>query len=407
MHVRCLRAATLLITASLLLGASTCIAYAQGAFEINVGVEYAGNHATFTITVSHPFVDGTQDNFSLVFDADSDGITNRLISYHSNLDDHYPGNYWGMKDYKPWDSDPATPEPCGPLWHNDWEPVPSGWPVSETEMQTFTVSVPYDYLGGPGSEFRYAVWGIKIGVSDDDDPEGSIFGCWESSELYYLGTIPSQTDLVTTIISQEWIEEGSTYNVRFVVCNEGTDAAGSSVAGIYIDGSLEETVGIGALGPGDCTGTMTAGPFTVSGDGDIVMACADDNNQVAESNEGNNCRTVSEHGGGCFIATSACGPDDASVETLRAFRDTHLATDNIGSAFVSTYYKLSPPIAEFIDDHPSLKPVMRAALLPSVAISEAAVSTSLPMKTAIASSLMLISALAIVWLKRKSILRRF
>ena len=41
-------------------------------------------------------------------------------------------------------------------------------------------------------------------------------------------------------MSQEWVEEGSTYNVTFSVCNEGTASAGDSVAGIYIDGTWQQ-----------------------------------------------------------------------------------------------------------------------------------------------------------------------
>ncbi len=105
-------------------------------------------------------------------------------------------------------------------------------------------------------------------------------------------------------------------------------------------------------------------------------------------------------GGGCFIATSAHGPDDSSVETLRAFRDSHLATNGIGSGFISAYYKLSPPVAGFIDDHPALKPVVRAALLPAVGVSEAAVGVGLAAKAGIAASLLLASALAVIWQRR-------
>jgi hypothetical protein len=37
-------------------------------------------------------------------------------------------------------------------------------------------------------------------------------------------------------------------------------------------------------------------------------------------------------------------------------------------AFVSAYYRPSLPIAGFIDDHPALKPVVRAALLPAAGV---------------------------------------
>lgn len=108
----------------------------------------------------------------------------------------------------------------------------------------------------------------------------------------------------------------------------------------------------------------------------------------------------------CFIATAACGPDDGNVKTLRAFRDAHLMTDPTGRGFVSAYYRLSPPVAQLIDDHPALKPIVRAALLPAVSLSTAAVSTSLAWKTAIAGAMILASVLVVLRLRRKAALAK-
>jgi hypothetical protein len=78
-----------------------------------------------------------------------------------------------------------------------------------------------------------------------------------------------------------------------------------------------------------------------------------------------------------------------------------MLTNPVGSALVSTYYKLSPPLAGFIDDHPALKPVVRAALLPAVALSTVAVNTTSAQKTAIVGSLALVSIALAVWLIRR------
>jgi len=104
----------------------------------------------------------------------------------------------------------------------------------------------------------------------------------------------------------------------------------------------------------------------------------------------------------CFIATSAYGSYlDSHVETLRDFRDSYMVTNPVGSALVSTYYKLSPPVAEFIDDHPALKPIVRVALLPAVAMSTVAVNTTSAEKVAIVGSLALVSVALAVWLRRR------
>jgi len=79
----------------------------------------------------------------------------------------------------------------------------------------------------------------------------------------------------------------------------------------------------------------------------------------------------------CFIATAAYGTYlDPQVQILRQFRDEYLLTNPVGERLVSLYYEYSPPVADFIDGHPDLKPVIRAALLPAVVISTVAVNTA-------------------------------
>jgi hypothetical protein len=108
-----------------------------------------------------------------------------------------------------------------------------------------------------------------------------------------------------------------------------------------------------------------------------------------------------EDDGWCFIATAAYGSDmDSHVDVLRQFRDSYLMTNPGGQGLVSVYYKLSPPVAQFIDDNPGLKPVVRAGLWPAVALSTVVVSTTLVQKVAILGGLALFS-IAIVWLVRK------
>lgn len=68
---------------------------------------------------------------------------------------------------------------------------------------------------------------------------------------------------------------------------------------------------------------------------------------------------------GCFIATAAFGSyDHARVMTLRAFRDNVLRQTAWGRAFVSEYYRVSPPIAERVAAHPALRFAVRTALVP-------------------------------------------
>lgn len=86
----------------------------------------------------------------------------------------------------------------------------------------------------------------------------------------------------------------------------------------------------------------------------------------------------SDGGGGCFIATAAFGSYiEPQVTTLRAFRDQYLLTNAPGTAFVHAYYRLSPPMADFIAQHDTLRAVTRGALLPLIGVSTLMVSTGM------------------------------
>ena len=62
----------------------------------------------------------------------------------------------------------------------------------------------------------------------------------------------------------------------------------------------------------------------------------------------------------CFIATAAYGTDTAKeIDILREFRDEVLLPNRLGAEFVSFYYRTSPPIANFISQHESLRAVVR------------------------------------------------
>ena len=75
----------------------------------------------------------------------------------------------------------------------------------------------------------------------------------------------------------------------------------------------------------------------------------------------------------CFIATAAYGSGDASdVQTLRLFRNQFLLRSEAGREFVRFYYKVSPPIANFIAEREWLKTLVRGGLKPMVWAAEIA-----------------------------------
>lgn len=72
-------------------------------------------------------------------------------------------------------------------------------------------------------------------------------------------------------------------------------------------------------------------------------------------------------GGGCFIATAAYGtPYAEEINVLRLWRDNFLKKRALGKKFVLFYYKISPPIANFIRKSEILKKLVRMLLKPLI-----------------------------------------
>jgi hypothetical protein len=73
--------------------------------------------------------------------------------------------------------------------------------------------------------------------------------------------------------------------------------------------------------------------------------------------------------GGCFIATAAYGsPMAPELDLLRSWRDVELSSIYIGRVFIDVYYRLSPPIAKFIEGHNVLRMIVRKLLIVPIAI---------------------------------------
>jgi len=79
---------------------------------------------------------------------------------------------------------------------------------------------------------------------------------------------------------------------------------------------------------------------------------------------------VAAPSGGCFIATAAYGtPSAEQIDVLREFRDSVLLESTAGSLFVSLYYQLSPPVADFIAGNELFRTMVRELLIDPIVLA--------------------------------------
>lgn len=66
---------------------------------------------------------------------------------------------------------------------------------------------------------------------------------------------------------------------------------------------------------------------------------------------------------GCFIATAAYSTSThPDLDTFRNFRDEKLLTNPVGKQLVNLYYQISPSIAQYMENHPGIKSIVRQKL---------------------------------------------
>ncbi len=143
-------------------------------------------------------------------------------------------------------------------------------------------------------------------------------------------------------------------------------APSADAAGVVRVGSLQD------IGLDITTPFVTAWDTTQLSDGDYELRaiCTDTPTDLLAF------QTTDASGGGsssCFIATAAYGtPWTPQVRVLRSFRDMFLLTHALGRWLVEQYYRLSPPLADYIRDRSWLRAIVRISLTPVVWTVQAA-----------------------------------
>jgi hypothetical protein len=104
---------------------------------------------------------------------------------------------------------------------------------------------------------------------------------------------------------------------------------------------------------------------------------------------------------GCFIATAAYGSlMEPHVRILRDFRDRFLLGNVAGESFVRFYYTYSPPIANFMEEHDSLREMVRMSLFPVVGISWIILKIG-PVSTVVLMLFFIVCFIGLVWFRRR------
>jgi len=74
-------------------------------------------------------------------------------------------------------------------------------------------------------------------------------------------------------------------------------------------------------------------------------------------------------------ANAAYGsPIERQVNVFREFRDHFMLTNAAGKVFVDLYYAYSPPVANFIAKHDTMRALVRWSLLPVVGMTWMAIN---------------------------------
>ncbi|MCH8203979.1 MAG: hypothetical protein IID09_02390, partial [Candidatus Hydrogenedentes bacterium] len=240
----------------------------------------------------------------------------------------------------------------------------------------------------PAGDFDWAmqIVGTSIGTAVTADTSGEVFvaGSFEDTVLFGGGASTfalSSAGGIDMFIMRQAALDGAVLDVEHV------SGAGNVFARDLVTDNennfllVGEFEGAFSFDPGAITFSLSS-TFALSSAGglDVFVGRLGSPVLIMSDGPGGGDGDSGNHGifgtGVCFIATAAYGtPLDEDIHVLRTLRDRHLLTNTLGLAFVDSYYRISPPIADKIAGHALLRALVRALLAPLVIIGSLALTS--------------------------------